>query len=731
MNGTVLQNPIKCVSFLSVRRNRILTILFLCIVCVIIQCWNIQDLNMIYVTSDEMGYWGVAAYLAGFDWSPVISNIYYYSYGYSLLLTPLFHLFSDPTLIYQSAIVLNGVMMAAVIPLAYKIGERLFPSCQEWVLILSAFCVSLYSGYILQASINRNECLLIFLFWLILYLVLQLHRKAPLWKFCLFAIFSVYIYMVHQRALGIMIAAGILILILLIGKHISWRQLVAFGITFCLMLLLHSVLKNYIKDSVWLNSTTSSANDFGSVSNRLGILFSSSGFLSFLRTLIGQVFYLGVASFILSYVGFIYLFPESIGLLRNSFKRESQIVAEKNPSSSHVIFFLLLCVIFTVLISALFMILPSRIDHVLYGRYNEFVIVPLILIALLSLSQCRHRKKLLIVSCTCCIVYVLCGIVSFYSIQPLATFAPISSPGIAWGERFFAEQWYLVVLVPFIVFTILIIFFNRNSSPKSHWMQYAAILLCTVAFVGLGRYPVTHTVLPAQQSNMLAIEGPKEYLEQNQISELYYYWDKDLENNYSYWDISYLQFMMPNEKIYPVHSVEELAALPNGTNILTLTSDVLNFDLHHSAVLKQVFERFSIWEKQASSPESPLSLPLPLSSFATQNGIPSMDFASITSNGQPGFLLYGPYMSVPTGSWKVNVNLDLISSKDAEIGWIDIYNQGTTIASRSLARISFKQNTLKMVLPFQLIQEAPQLEIRIFSNDDTILKITGIEISSN
>ena len=68
--------------------------------------------NTFYVLNDEFGYWASAAKFAGYDWSSAASTVNYYSYGYSLLLFPLFAVFKDPAMLYKAALVMNAAMMS-------------------------------------------------------------------------------------------------------------------------------------------------------------------------------------------------------------------------------------------------------------------------------------------------------------------------------------------------------------------------------------------------------------------------------------------------------------------------------------------------------------------------------------------------------------------------------------------------------------------------------------------
>lgn len=60
---------------------------------------------------DEFGYWTYAAMLAGYDWSDVVSLGSYYSYGYSLILFPIFILCKNAVIAYRVAIAVNFFLL--------------------------------------------------------------------------------------------------------------------------------------------------------------------------------------------------------------------------------------------------------------------------------------------------------------------------------------------------------------------------------------------------------------------------------------------------------------------------------------------------------------------------------------------------------------------------------------------------------------------------------------------
>ena len=90
------------------RRYDILFVLLMsCIV-----CHGISKSYGFYFPADEFCYWSYAAGLAGYDWSDIASLGSYYSYGYSLILLPVFLIFKDGVIAYRAAMVVNIALLA-------------------------------------------------------------------------------------------------------------------------------------------------------------------------------------------------------------------------------------------------------------------------------------------------------------------------------------------------------------------------------------------------------------------------------------------------------------------------------------------------------------------------------------------------------------------------------------------------------------------------------------------
>jgi hypothetical protein len=175
---------------INLSKNQIL-LLCLSLLVLLIHIRYIGSIGIFTVLDDEFGYWGIAAYLAGFDWSDAVSKIPYYSYGYSLLLVPLFWIFENPIHMYKAAIFLNGLMISASFLLCYDIARKLSREANPYILMAIAFLISMYPTYIAYSNIAWSECLLIFVCWLLTWCFVDLDKQSNNYKFLLIGLFVV------------------------------------------------------------------------------------------------------------------------------------------------------------------------------------------------------------------------------------------------------------------------------------------------------------------------------------------------------------------------------------------------------------------------------------------------------------------------------------------------------------------------------------------------------------
>lgn len=687
----------------------------LCVISIIIFSKDIQQLSMLYVSADEMGYLGTAAWLNGLDWTDMMGKLYYYSYGYPLLLAPIFSFTTDPATVYRFAIMLNVVLSAAILPLSYLAARRLFPGANKWLALVCCFCVTMYSANILQITMARNESLLFLLVWAVLLLFLLLKKDGSLAVPIATAALSFYAFMVHQRAVPLIISACAVMLLMFIKKQLSPKQFIAFAATVAGMFILHTLLKDYVKAGIWQGATSATHNDFSDMPRKIAKLFTAEGAASFLRVLGGQIFYMGAASFIVYYAGAGAIIPRAWRTLRHG------VFSRKQSDHPHTqtdwgVLFLVIAAILTFAISALFLITPVRMDHIIYGRYNEIFMGPVLLYALLYLSY--RKKPGWTAAAVCMAVFAALGLLAKGSMDGLPNFATISSPGMAWMEPFFANGWFWVILIPLGVFSgILILTYIKKR--REAFSAAAAAALCAL-FVYSGCYPIAHTVLPAQQVNNEAVAAPRAYIQESGITDVYAYGEGE-----DAWQFAFLQFALPKQPLIMPDSPEALAQLPDGATVVTTASGLFVEPLAQNADIVASSGRYIVWNVNHGADHAGAQIPLSL--FSTQTGEFAADYSCLRGSGE-GFLLYGPYITVPAGAYNISISYSPLEGSGA-LGHADVSIAGQPVNTVPIDTAGLSAMDIGEInIPLSLTQTSDPLEVRVYLNEGAGMEIYGVAI---
>lgn len=357
-----------------------IALISLCIfVFAIVRC-NVRSIP--YVYNDEYGYWASAAYFAGWDWSEVFSSISFYSYGYGLVLGLLLFVTRNPYLAYHLAIVLNGVWMALSFLFLYKSQVILYPNKSQIIRILPPLLATLYASNIAQINYTWPECFLFFLFCLVFYLLVNLEHKENWKSIIALSLVLPYSYAVHQRTLGVSIAAIIALVVLVILRKVSWKKLVAFLGIWVALLFAASQVKEIVIDNVWNNASAVIFNNFGGQVGKLSHILTLKGFLDLVYSFIGKLFYLVIATAFLALNSFI---ASSVDIFDN--------IRNKDTKKTGINVFMILAILGTVGISAISLVIPYNISHLVYGRYTDNVLGPYIMVGLTELITSKNAKK--------------------------------------------------------------------------------------------------------------------------------------------------------------------------------------------------------------------------------------------------------------------------------------------------------------------------------------------------
>lgn len=371
--------------------------IFLGVVLIYIFSKNIDNSYGIGIINDEFGYWGIAARWAGKDWSDLLADTPYYSFGYSMVVTAFFHLINDSEIIYRIALWLNIAFILGCYILTYFCGKKIFPQNSSIIMLMISFAVTVYTNNIVQAQVAWTETILYFLYWLLLFFVIRIINKSTYKDVMIYALLNVFIYYVHQRALGVAISSILIMIILVFCKKISKGQLLVFFIVFVIFFGIGMWQKRDILATVFIGKENLGMNDYSGETAKAKMAFTSfEGIMLLIESVLGKAFYLGAATFSIGFLSILWILKKTI----------SGGIAAVKSKFSYVdnIFFVALYLLMsygaTFLIAAISVYRPEgRLDLLLYGRYMEFAIGPLLMLGLLLLVN-RKIDIRQIISCT-------------------------------------------------------------------------------------------------------------------------------------------------------------------------------------------------------------------------------------------------------------------------------------------------------------------------------------------
>ncbi len=316
-----------------------------------------------YFPADEFGYWSHAARLAGYDWSDIASLSSYYSFGYSLVLLPVFLLFKDGVIAYRVAMFVNFALLAACFFVLQKMGRS-----------ISAFHAAVavfYPTWLFYAGTTFAEALLVTLYIVICLLLLKYIRTDnKLYLVFMFAT-MVYMYIVHMRAVGVLVSGVIVLFVRGFkngGKRVRYMLVLLMGAAF--LLAAAFLAKKFWTGSLYTDAeqVLKNANDYAGQFGKIAYIFTREGFENLIISIAGKILYLGLSSFGIAYFGIGY----AVKALRKG---------------SYVSLFVLLSTLAAVMISAIYTIYPGRVDALTYGRYHEYVMPILIIMGIRALGE--------------------------------------------------------------------------------------------------------------------------------------------------------------------------------------------------------------------------------------------------------------------------------------------------------------------------------------------------------
>ena len=475
----------------------LINILFIAVIFIACLC-NIASLQRIRVVDDEFCYWGIAATLTGHDWTDLMAASEYYSYGYSLILVPLFWLHDlglSMAVIYRLAVILNAFFLCGIYFMVLYMLRELFEDFSDILRQIIGIFVTLYIGNTAQIGVAWTECFLCFMFWCAVVCLYWIIKKPNYRNLLGLVLSAASMFAIHMRAVGVVIAVGMVIIGFFIAqwKEINKKYIIfTVGISafFGCMIL---VLKGYVSNYIYLGNAVSSPNNVQANISRVGKMLSVKGIVDLAISVIGKIYYISSATFLLAVIGALVAVIIIISSLK---KKEETGQRFKWQVKEWMTLFVLLAFLAEVGIEAIFQCQSffrvagavGKDDKLAYGRYADFVMGPMLILGVWSVYYLKEHYKEIVFSLLMAIGST--GVVQFFyhvlafrkGTDTINFRFIVGSPWLAaiTGGNGMDFAGYALISI-----AVLLLICLTRFSPKTKWHSFGAMLLLLTAVWGV------------------------------------------------------------------------------------------------------------------------------------------------------------------------------------------------------------------------------------------------------
>lgn len=511
---------------------------------------NIRILDYPAVLNDEFGYWGNAVSFVGYDWSELIAENPYYSWGYSIWLVPIVLLLPE-YFWYKAAIGLNVVFLLCAYILCFKFGKKIYVSIEEWKIAAVALLVSIYPSNISYAQVSWSETLLYFLMWLITYLFLCLDKKYSSKLVLVISLLLGYSYIVHARSIGL-VFVGFISLAALMRKHQKKYGMLVIVLGILVFLYLaNNMVKDNIIIELYSNSTISALNNVGLDRNTISLYLERifSDFKLLLISLGGKLTYILLGTCLVISLSLVDIIEKTIRFIKTKEMGANYLITEY--------WCLFSAVVMWGLGSVQMMNWEERKDIIVYSRYFENTLGPILFLSIMGLMYKQIHNKIwcilsgivatvgLIISCHC-----INGASGFFN--------SICSPIFGALYDMLVSPQYLIIITIAICFWSLLMILTANK--RRYLFLWIFIFYFVLAYRG-PQYVNNYRL--RLDEDILSVKYEIEWI-RNYENIYYVKSEKDLYSA----NPKYLQFMMPEDTILVCEQEDIKNILEENTLIL-------------------------------------------------------------------------------------------------------------------------------------------------------------------
>lgn len=456
-----------------------------------------MDTSGFYV-SDMAGYIGNARmFLYGYGFPSLHCHIYYP--GYSFLLIPaLWIAKNDFGLSYKLIQLTNSLLLSFMPILIYQLTEIFKPSLEKKMKILITIVASCYPTYLVYSNLIMSESIVFPLVLLLTIMVYRLSQNSDKYFYWItLPICYGYLYLCTPRALTLL-PALIIALFLIAFKNKQYKKfaisLLLFIPGFLITTFFVNKLNLFLAQSYLQQTEVGNSYGAGSFAEIFNLPMSNYFFV-----FCAQLLYLIFSTYGFILIGLAFLFDK---IKIKYFKADETYIFN---------LFIILSFLSTWLLSTIYSALyVVTLDQLIYGRYNEMIIAPILIAGILAfLNNSLNVKTKILLVITAIIVFTLTYF-KFAGVLLKFDRLNIHVLGIEF-YRFFSKDFNLISSALIFLCATTIIFITGLKNKMVSLIVLLIIFIATsgIIYKGFKEYTIK------EKNNSQLIEALKIYSSKN------------------------------------------------------------------------------------------------------------------------------------------------------------------------------------------------------------------------
>ncbi|NLD75710.1 MAG: hypothetical protein GX643_03490 [Acidimicrobiales bacterium] len=364
-------------------------------VVMVVRLWASWTSRVPQVVADETAYLAMARYLSGGpSWN--LGESAAYMPLYSIVIAPAEVLGLSPDSVYRWAVATNVVLAGLTFVVIERLARRITSLSPPWTSAVAALATTV-PALVLSSRFVWSDNLAPVFFALIVLAGLRLLEDPTPASVALFSLCGVAGYLAHSRFLTVMAVMGATLVILAVRRAVSWGVVGAALVAMAVGVLLGDLLVEHL--AAELNMAGRESSEFTRIFRIPDLALA----------VLGQVWYLTVTTGGLALVGACALIHAAWARYR---RRDGDggdddvVEGSPVPLGGGELAFLIALVAVCFGTSAGFMTDRPRPDQLVYGRYNDMFVAPLVVVGMAAMATAWTWRRALAVTGAAVVVAV-------------------------------------------------------------------------------------------------------------------------------------------------------------------------------------------------------------------------------------------------------------------------------------------------------------------------------------